>query len=628
MADKIPVRAEFSGPNIVGLAEFQTGAPNETVGIDFGGTSADTAPQALINLIGTPTKGRIVVADGFNWVVLPVGVNGDVLTADSAQVTGVKWFPASGSADLFATIVTDTGGPVVADSPTDTLTLVGGTGITTAGVAGTDTITISPANDLAAVEALATTGLAVRTGVETWTTRSIVASTTAGLEGANLVFGNGVGGNPEVGVNITGQVASAGDMIATDEFLGFDGANNVKFTGQQIADGVSSLLGGVGNAYTTITGDVGSATAASSTDTLNFTGVGITTTAANGAPDSVTLTLSIADLAAGVGPLVVGDEIAVNDGGSTLRFTFTDVVQDLNIVYGITTDGIIVRTADDTYTSRTLVAPAAGITITNPAGIAGNPTFVLANDLAALEGLAGTGIAVRSAADTWVQRSIVASVDEDNLGASVVDGSGVAGNPTIGVTIVTLTDPGADMAAADEFIVHDKSEGTAGANRKITGQNIADGVFVIAGFTGFTMSTINGQLVPTFTDTTRGNKQLSFAESVFSFSDNVIGNNDWFDIGNATDATTGHVVPLTGTIVRASIQCADDNGNTKGLDLYINGVLNSTLFTTTGSSAAQTNFNAALNIDVAQGDRLQLRGDAAGGSIDDTVVDVWVKWRA
>jgi len=430
-------------------------------------------------------------------------------------------------------------------------------------------------SDLTALSGIATTGIYVITGVGTSVTRTIVASTTAGLEGANIVFGDGVAGNPQVGVNITGQVASAGDMIATDEFLGFDGLNNVKFTGQQIADGVVALIS-IGNAYTTITGDAGSATASTSTDTLNFTGVGITTSVANGAPDAVTLTLNIADLAAGVGPLIVSDEIAVNDGGTTLRFTFTDVVEDLDIPFGITANGIIVRTAADTYTSRT----------------------------------------------------IVASVDEDNLGASVVDGSGVAGNPTIGVTIVTLTDPGADMAAADEFIVHDKSEGTAGANRKITGQNIADGVFVIAGFTGFTMSTINGQLVPTFTDTTRGNKQLSFAESVFSFSDNVIGNNDWFDIGNATDATTGHVVPLTGTIVRASIQCADDNGNTKGLDLYINGVLNSTLFTTTGSSAAQTNFNAALNIDVAQGDRLQLRGDAAGGSIDDIVVDVWVKWRA
>src|SRR6266403_555047 len=70
------------------------------------------------------------------------------------------------------------------------------------------------------------------------------------------------------------------------------------------------------------------------------------------------------------------------------------------------TAGIVVETALDTFTKRTLAAPAAGISITNPAGTAGNPTFALTNDLSALEGLSATGIAVRTAADTWAQRSL------------------------------------------------------------------------------------------------------------------------------------------------------------------------------------------------------------------------------
>jgi hypothetical protein len=372
--------------------------------------------------------------------------------------------------------------------------------------------------------------------------------------------------------SVTGYAADEGSLFLRNN----PGAGQLWLKTGAAATAWSSLGAGSGNAYTTITGDAGSATASTSTDTLNFTGVGITTSVADGAPDTVTLTLNIADLVAGVGPLVLGDEIAVNDGGTTLRFTFTDVVEDLDIPYGITANGLITRTAADTYASRT----------------------------------------------------IIASTNEDELGIILTNGSGVAGDPAVGLDIVGLTDPNADMAATDEFPLHDKSEGTAGANRKITGQNIADGVFTIAGFTGFTMSTIDGQLVPTFTDTTRANKQLSFAESVFSFSDNVIGDDDWLDIGNATEATTGHIVPLTGTIVRASFQCADDNGNTKDLDLYINGIFNATLFTTSGSSGEETGFDAALNIDVAQGDKIQIRGDAAGGSIDDTVVDVWIKWRA
>lgn len=49
-------------------------------------------------------------------------------------------------------------------------------------------------------------------------------------------------------------------------------------------------------------------------------------------------------------------------------------------------------------------------------------------DLAALAALASTGIAVRSASDTWVQRSIAVTA---STGLSVSNGDGVSGNPTL-----------------------------------------------------------------------------------------------------------------------------------------------------------------------------------------------------
>jgi hypothetical protein len=99
---------------------------------------------------------------------------------------------------------------------------------------------------------------------------------------------------------------------------------------------------------------------------------------------------------------------------------------DLDALAALSSTGIAVRTALNTWAQRQIDVPAAGISITNPAGIAGNPTLALANDLSALEGLVGTGIAVRSASDTWVQRTLAAPA----AGFTITDSGGVAGNPT------------------------------------------------------------------------------------------------------------------------------------------------------------------------------------------------------
>lgn len=90
------------------------------------------------------------------------------------------------------------------------------------------------------------------------------------------------------------------------------------------------------------------------------------------------------------------------------------------------TPGLLVQTGADAFAKRTLQAPAAGITITNQAGTAGDPTFVLANDLSALEGLGSTGLAARTAADTWAQRTLTAPA----AGFTITNPAGVAGDPT------------------------------------------------------------------------------------------------------------------------------------------------------------------------------------------------------
>jgi len=90
------------------------------------------------------------------------------------------------------------------------------------------------------------------------------------------------------------------------------------------------------------------------------------------------------------------------------------------------TSGLLVQDSSESYVARSIVAPAAGISIANGTGVLGNPTLSLANDLSALEGLASTGIAVRSSADTWVQRTLAGTTNE----ITATNGDGVSGNPT------------------------------------------------------------------------------------------------------------------------------------------------------------------------------------------------------
>ena len=72
-----------------------------------------------------------------------------------------------------------------------------------------------------------------------------------------------------------------------------------------------------------------------------------------------------------------------------------------------------------------LVQPAAGITLafSTPTSTTAALTMALADDLAAIEGLATTGIAVRTAASAWATRSLT----QPAAGITISNSDGVAG---------------------------------------------------------------------------------------------------------------------------------------------------------------------------------------------------------
>lgn len=118
-----------------------------------------------------------------------------------------------------------------------------------------------------------------------------------------------------------------------------------------------------------------------------------------------------------------------------------------------------------------ITLPAAGLTLSAGA-------LALANDLAALEGLGSTGFAVRTAADTWAQRTLTAAT-----GLAWTNGDGVSGNPSIAIDFNSLTADATPDGAADYLITYDAS---AGAYKKALIDNVTS-----AGAAG--VSTFNGR---------------------------------------------------------------------------------------------------------------------------------------
>lgn len=174
-------------------------------------------------------------------------------------------------------------------------------------------------------------------------------------------------------------------------------------------------------------------------------------------------TASLADFSAFARTLV--DDASQAAMRTTLGLTPGTDVQaydaDLAALAANSTDGLWAHTGAGTGAARTLTAPAAGFTITNPAGIAGNPTFVLADDLAALEGLASTGVARRTGASTWSVGAAIALSELATQSAYTIVGNftGSSAVPTAS-TIPALTHKAAPVGA-DKIIISDSAASDA-----------------------------------------------------------------------------------------------------------------------------------------------------------------------
>jgi hypothetical protein len=262
---------------------------------------------------------------------------------------------------------------------------------------------LQPAStELTSLAAFAETGFPVRTAPNTWVARSITSDANLAVEN-----GDGVAGNVSIALTTIGTPGTY-QSVTTDAF------------GRVTAGTNEVPHAAIVNAPTTLTGYGITDAQPLNADLTALSGIGSTGFyAVTGAGTSVTR--SLVAPAAGV--------TITNPDGIAGSPTFA-LANDLAAIEALSTTGIPVRSGADTWAIRTLVAPAAGITITNPAGVGGNITFALAGDLAGVEGLAGTGFAVRTAANTWANRSITTTT------LSLTNGAGIAGNVVLDLTSI------------------------------------------------------------------------------------------------------------------------------------------------------------------------------------------------
>lgn len=210
-------------------------------------------------------------------------------------------------------------------------------------------------------------------------------------------------------------------------------------------------------------------------DVTHTAGTGISLAATSG---NMTITNTAPDQTV---TITNGGGISVSGTYPTFTLTASDQSAANEGLLGVGAGGANTATLLSNTTGQTpvTVSGSTGIGVSeSTSSNGGTITVAPANDLAALEALASTGIAVRTGSETWTQRTITAGT-----GISVADGNGVSGNPTI-----TATDPSPtneawtiDADDADTEVISNQTVKFQGAGTITTDYNPATDVLLITG---------------------------------------------------------------------------------------------------------------------------------------------------
>lgn len=243
-------------------------------------------------------------------------------------------------------------------------------------------------------------------------------------------------------------------------------------------------------------------------------------------------------------PLVGSANIVLTPSGSSYVISATGLQPldaTLTALAAFNSNGILVQTAADTFTSRTITGTANQVAVAAGDGVSGNPTISLPSNLILPSGTTGTtqsandnstkiattsyvdtnkqpldstltslaayntnGLITQTAADTFTGRTIQSG---DANYVSVTNGNGVSGDPTVGITskvYTTATSNLLNALASSSGVGYLVQNGSVTINRTFQG-------------TGNRVSVTNGTGVS-------GNTQIDVGTDVYTISTNNLLN--------------------------------------------------------------------------------------------------------
>jgi hypothetical protein len=182
----------------------------------------------------------------------------------------------------------------------------------------------------------------------------------------------------------------------------------------------------------------------------------------------------------------VGSGLSLTDNGAQSNYVIgvTGALANLNALG----NGLVAKTSTNVLANRTVTAGTVGLSVSNGDGVSGNPTVSLTGLPLTLAQLVNTGV-ITYDGSVLNPRTITGTANQ----ITVVDGSGVSGDPTISITTNPIL-PGTGAVTLPSGTIPQRPVGNDGQIRYNTQTSVYEG-YASGGWSPFALV---GALVDTF----------------------------------------------------------------------------------------------------------------------------------